>query len=113
MLPLGQRRKVEKVYLLVGKKRWRRQKSLQPIFVPLLFHSGNTICLKAMSQISLVLFFSLSQLFLLFSPCLFFQSFLLCYFCLFAGLTLKVFLFFLLAKQGFRLSIRKLNSKPE
>jgi len=48
-----------------------------------------------MGQFPLAFFFS--------TLCLFLQSFLLCYFCLFLGLALKAFLFFLLSKQGFHL----------
>ena len=75
MLPLGQRRKVDQVHVLVG-RRTRRQKSLCPVFVPLLFYGGDVVHLNTMSQISLAFFLPSPCLFLLLSsflcrPCLF------------------------------------------
>jgi len=105
MLPLGQRWKVDKIHFLIGRQSYRRQESLGLILMMLLFNSSNTICLETIDQFPLAFFFSTLCLFLLFPPHLFLQSFLLCYFCLFLGLALKAFLFFLLSKQGFRLCV--------
>ena len=93
----GQRQKVDQIHFFVGRRICGRQEGLGPIFMLLLFYGGDTICLQMMSQIPLAFLFFLS--------CFFLQLFLLCYFCLFLGLAFKTFLFFLLSKQGFRLSM--------
>ena len=105
-LPLGQRQKINQIHFLIGGRIQWGQESFGPIFVTLLFYGGDTVCLEIKSQISLAFLFSPLRLFLLlFFPCFFLQFFLLYYFCLFPGLALKLFLFFLLLKQGFHLSV--------
>ena len=98
-LPLSQRWEINEVHFLIRRRIWEKQKHLGPISAILLFNGSNMVYLKIISQISLVfLLFSPYLFLILFSSCLFFQSFSFHNFCLSLGLTLKLFLFFLLAK---------------
>ena len=73
MLSLSQRWEVDEVHLVIRRRIWKGQESLRLVLAILLFHSSDAVCLKVVSQISLVfLFFPLCLFLLLFSLCLFF-----------------------------------------